>query len=334
MFHECSQFYKPKNTEQTSTEVVDVTSWAIGGVLTHYPDGSRAKFEAFCPTQATYRFLIPRHRYLFKKTFERKSGIVFYEQFWTEIIAYKVGRILGIEVPPAFLASYNDPVRGLGYASLIEWYYNYPDNERCKVDRGGDFMSRTIPDYDREKGKSHNFETIISIFSDLEVKDWAYKWAKILLFDTIIGNTDRHQENWEVYSFFDKKGSLVEELSPAFDNGTAMGYEILPNGFSKKIASLEAYVGKGTHHMKWALNDKKKVQHFKLLEKLIEKFPKTEDLIKAKLKIDILPLYDDILQLTAFDIQDRHYKLTRERADFIIKLLEFRYNKIKKLFGI
>ena len=56
-----------------------------------------------------YPFLIKGHRYLYKKTFDRKGKdgnppTIFYEQFWIEIIAYKLGRFLGIEVPPTFLA--------------------------------------------------------------------------------------------------------------------------------------------------------------------------------------------------------------------------------------
>jgi len=122
MFTTRSQFYKPNDTEQKPNEVVDITGFSLDGSFSSYPDGSRAKFEVFCPSTTTYQFLIPYHRYLFKKTLERKSGEISYEQFWTEIIAYKLGRILDIAVPPAFVASYSDPVRGdLEYASLIEW---------------------------------------------------------------------------------------------------------------------------------------------------------------------------------------------------------------------
>ncbi len=335
MFDPNSQFYKPASTEQTPNDVVDITSWAIGGSFAYYPDGSRAKFEVFCGSKTPYNFLIPNHRYLFKKTFERKSGVIYYEQFWTEIIAYKLGRILGIEVPPSFLARYKDPVRGLEYASLIEWYYNYPGDVGCKVDRGGDFMSRAIPEYERKKGELHNFQTITEIFNEwLDVNKWQQKWAEILLFDAIIGNTDRHQENWEIYSYFDNKGDLVEKLSPAFDNGTAMGYEIQNQDFVKKLSNIEAYIDKGTHHMKWELKDKKNARHFELLEKLVAKFPDTENIIKAKLKVDITKVYNDILQLTEFDIDDSKYALTKERANFIIKLIDFRYNKAKKMFGV
>lgn len=335
MFATRSQFYKPKETEQKPDEVVDVSGWSIGDSFTPYPDGTRAKFDVFCSGVAPYGFLIPNHRYLFKKTFERRKGIIFYEQFWVEIIAYKLGRVLDIPVPPAFVGCYQDPNRGLEYASLIEWYYNYPDEAGCLVNRGGDFMSQMIPGYDRKKGRLHNFETITKIFTDLiHVQDWQAKWAVILLFDAIIGNTDRHQENWEIYSYFNENSQLIEELSPAFDNGTSMGYDILLEKISGKLANLQAYINRGTHHMMWSMHDEKHAKHFELLEKLIARFPQTEQAIKTKLRIDISTAFSDILQLTEFEIHDTRYRLTQQRAEFIIKLIDSRYNRLRKMFKL
>ena len=336
MFTTRSQFYKPKDTEQKPNEVVDITGFSIDGSFSSYPDGSRAKFEVFCPSDTLYQFLIPHHRYLFKKTLERKSGVIYYEQFWTEIIAYKLGRILDIAVPPAFVAYYSNKVKGsLEYASLIEWYYKYPNEKWGNVNRGGDYMSRAIPDYDRKKGKLHNFETITDIFTAwLHVENWQQKWVEILLFDAIIGNTDRHQANWEIYSFVSKDRRLIEELSPAFDNGTSMGYDILAKNISKKLSNLEAYVNKGTHHMMWLRSDIKHAGHFELLQKLVDKFPQTKQSIITKLQIDISPISQDILQLTEFHIHNPFYKLTEERANFIIKLIDFRYTKLRKMFNV
>ncbi len=336
MFTTDSQFYKPKDTEQKPNEVVDITDFSLDGSFSSYPDGSRAKFEVFSPGNTTYQFLIPSHRYLFKKTLERRSGFIYYEQFWLEIIAYKLGRILDIAVPPAFVASYSDPVGGgLEYASLIEWYYHYPNQKWENVNRGGDSMSRAIPDYDRKKGKLHNFETIAHIFTSwLHVDNWQKKWAEILLFDAIIGNTDRHQENWETYSYLSKEGRFIRELSPAFDNGTSMGYNILSENISTKLSNLETYINKGTHHMKWLMSDAKHAGHFELLEKLVAKFPQTEQSIRTKLHIDISAISQDILQLTEFHIHNTKYTLTKERADFITQLLEFRYTKLRKMFNV
>ena len=149
---------------------------------------------------------------MYKKTFQRKTH-TFHEQFWVEIAAYKIGRALGVEVPPAFVACREMPSSGAyEYASLSEWFYDYPGAPAAVVDRGGNLMSRLIPDYDRDKGKQHNFTTISDLFEGLEVENWREKWARMLLFDALIGNTDRHQENWDVVSHFGRRSVLRENL--------------------------------------------------------------------------------------------------------------------------
>jgi len=58
-------------------------------------------------------------------------------------------------------------------------------------------MARIIPGYDLKAGKQHNFIDIsiwITLFSKGTHDNYWIYWAKILLFDALIGNTDRHQE--------------------------------------------------------------------------------------------------------------------------------------------
>ena len=57
-------------------------------------------------------------------------------------------------------------------------------------------------------------------------------WARIFAFDALVGNTDRHQENWGL--LWSNTGGIPRvRFSPAFDNGTSLGHEIteaaLPN---------------------------------------------------------------------------------------------------------
>ncbi|MCB1782864.1 MAG: HipA domain-containing protein [Alphaproteobacteria bacterium] len=334
-FQKYSQFYKPPETEQKPGQIVDITGWSLGGDFDPYAEGTRSKFAVRCPSGEVYPFLIPEHRYLYKKAFERKkSGYIFHEQFWIEIIAYKIGRYLGIEVPPAFVACRTVPgAEQKEYACLIEWFHGYPQAPQARVDRGGDFMSLQIPDYDRDKGSQHNFETIIELFKDMGISDWQIKWARMLLLDCLIGNTDRHQENWEVISYFDQTGRYNIDLSPAFDNGTAMGYEVLAQKMPSKLQNLGAYIDKGTHHMRWGINDPRHVGHFELLQKLASTYPQTQPEMARILSQDPSPLCEDIKRLTEFDIQNPEYCLTPRRADFMTRLLTARHQRAQEAIG-
>jgi hypothetical protein len=86
--------------------------------------------------------------------------------------------------------------------------------------------------------------------------------------------------------------------------------------------------------MKWLMSDAKQAGHFELLEKLVAKFPETEQTIRNKLHIDISGISQEIWQLTEFQIDNGQYRLTKERAHFITHLLDFRYTKLRKMFHI
>jgi hypothetical protein len=341
LFQQSSRFYSPAGVQQAD-QVVDISDWSLGGDFNPYAEGTRAKFELRCPADVTLPFLIPEHRYLYKKTIQRQNkttgalGYIHYEQFWVEIVAYKLGQALGVDVPPAFVACRTLPDSGeKEYACLIEWYYGFPNAPHGMVSRGGELMLFYYDgDYDREKGEQHNFQAVRDSLIELGVTDWLVSLTKILLFDAILGNTDRHQENWEVVSHFDSAAMLVTHLSPAFDNGTALGYQILPEKLTMQMQNIATYIARGTHHLKWRREDAKQAGHFELLNLLVAEYPETKAVMAKILACDITGLCEDIGQLCRFDIQNPHYCLTQQRAEFMIALLRTRFQKAKETLGL
>lgn len=123
------------------SEVIDVSAWPIDPEHETYPEGAREKRAIFPPEPLPYSFLIAGRRYLFKLSDERYP-----EQFWAEVIAYHVGDMLGIAVPPAYAAY--DGARGK-CGAIIEWFF--VDGEHDFV-AGGNFLQRLMPGYDRKVG--------------------------------------------------------------------------------------------------------------------------------------------------------------------------------------
>lgn len=311
-------------------QVVDVSAWGrdeeSGEV---YPEGSREKKLCRSPKEKIYDFIIPNHRYLFKQSFVRYP-----EQFWVEIIAYKIGILIGINVPPAFVAI---DTKENKIGALIEWFLNLPGSKYEVKVPGTSYMQLLIKDYDIEEGKQHNFQSIRTLHLALHTRynwdmNWIEYWAKTLTFDTLIGNTDRHQDNWGVIWKHENNKINPERMTPVFDNGTSMGHEIV----GKKIKNFDKeerinnYISKGCHHMKWLLNDKEKVNQIDFLRRLIAEYPETKDIIRDLMKFDENKLESDIIELTKFKVA---VPLTDERVKFIIKLLIFRKNKIISILG-
>lgn len=323
---------------QSPKKIIDVAKWPADDEFSPYPKGARAKSALFCPDNKKYPFLIKDHRYLFKHSFKRYP-----EQYWVEIIAYIIGCFTNIPVPPAFAAFDSNNNES---CALIEWFYgDGPDSKGVHTFfiENGDYFSDFIQDYDRKTGEQHNFKTFVN-FAEILCKkkyfklDWIVDFAKIMLFDSLIGNTDRHQDNWGIlwhggFSPVRKKPRLVEAtLSPAYDNGTAMGHEIIEKNFSKfdNITFLERYVQRGTHHIKWDLSDSHRQNHSNFILLLLDTYPNLNEKISGALSFDFNELEEQIMELTRFATP---VPLSEERAKFIIKLTKYRYEKLQAILA-
>jgi hypothetical protein len=316
---------------QPTSQPIDVAYWIRDEEFAQYPEGARDKTLLYCPKQAPSDFLKPDRRYLFKRSSHR-----YLEQFWVEILAYRLGAHMDINVPPAFVA-YDSKEKQSG--ALIEWFL-YPVGALGVEEyiAGGDYCQQYISNFDRKKGKQHNFETVSQIFEDLVKKypafdaDWKTYWAKAFLFDALIGNTDRHQDNWGTIATLAYQGNETPKLekmriSPVFDNGTSMGYEIFPGKFKyyEEKDHLEKYVSKGWHHMKWSI-DSAQMGHIEMLQKFINKYPETRQIMLNCLNKLTVETFKLILnELVSFDVPVR---LTAERANFMLKLLQFRHQHL------
>ena len=96
---------------------------------------------------------------------------------------------------------------------------------------------RLRPDFDRDRGSQHNLRDIEVLMRALSQhgvlsQNWRQWWAEALLFDALIGNSDRHQDNWGL--IFESAGRQppnmpTGRLAPLFDNGTSLSHERFPD---------------------------------------------------------------------------------------------------------
>lgn len=318
-----------KFIEQPVSQPVDVFDWKGDEEFEIYPEGARDKSLLISPVKSEYEFLVSNHRYLFKHSFQTQSR-VYPDQYWTEIIAYRIGCMLKIPVPPAFVA-FNSNTKVCG--SLIEWFLNYPNQIEERRVPGGDIMMKLIPSYDRKKGNAHNFETIALYLSILDKKSqfetsWLTFWCDMILFDAIIGNIDRHQDNWGLLWNQDQASRV--RMSPVFDNGTSLGYEILEENMDVFYVPdrMRAYIKKGKHHLRWRASDEQKCQHAEMLFLLLNKYPELKEHVKCKLDLFELGQIEAIIeQCTQYPVT---VPLSQKRAEFICHLVNSRFLNINE----
>ena len=298
--------------------VIDVINkWRKDETYDIYTVGSRVKDAYFSPKEPKDKCIKPDWRYLFKLS---RSWCPW--QFWCEIIAYRFGRVIGVDVPPAHIGLSKKYKKGFDtYAALIEWFY---DESKDIYITGEQIMVGLIEDFDTKKGRKHNLKTIRDSFKD---KDALNYWARVLTFDTLIGNTDRHQENWGLVlknaKLNPKEGGKVYP-SPAFDNGTALGHEILEDDLDKfdDNKKIERYLThrRARHHMKWSLDEDEQLNFYEFLKKFAIEFPEIRPIIARHLGFTYRQV-EEVLAPLVEAVSDPTCKLTRKRLDFVLKLI-------------
>ncbi len=301
-----------------------------------YPEGSREKAVYFSPADVKPLPLKPKWRYLFKKSRAWAPW-----QFWMEIMAYRIGQIMGVQVPPAYVGLSKKESPGQEtYGALIEWFYS---EDELYIE-GSRLISPLIPGFDHKTGKQHNLRTILNHLlkkpsdSNKIFRKMLEHWAKVLAFDTIIGNTDRHPENWGIIIPRKPSGKTIPvRLSPAFDNGTAMSYEQPEEHFARFDNEQYAtryltHPQKARHHMRWSLDDCGNMNFFDFMCRFVSEYPKTKASIVRMLQFTYDDLRDCLEPLTDIVIDERS-RLTKPRLDFTLKLIMRRTTLLREAMG-
>ncbi|MBF0098028.1 MAG: HipA domain-containing protein [Magnetococcales bacterium] len=305
---------------QLPSEVIDISSWHPDDRFPVYPEGSREKSAWISPQTPELPFLLGSHRYLFKHSSDRHPV-----QFWGEIVAYRLGCLMGIPVPPAYVAQKSTDPRP---AALIEWFYR-SDDQTVNYEPGTVHMKRIIHDFDVKKGRQHNILTVLETLSEIDA-DLISDMARILVFDVLIGNTDRHQENWGILW---RGIPSKPQLAPAFDNGTSLGHEVLDDkipGYITDPQQTVHYIARGRHHMRWHQNRDEKIGHFELIEWLIKNYPNLKQELRECVSFDLGLFNSWLCTLPTFPVP---VVPTMERIQWIECLLCLRIERLRSVLA-
>lgn len=307
---------------------LDVTAWRVDEEHGIFPIGARDKEMLWSPHSAGDN-LKSNWPYLFKR-----SRAAFPDQFWMETVAYLVGQTMGIQVPLALPAFKHTPDEGVVCGSAIEWFYK---RDQQTFVHAADYFQKAIENFDDHTGAQHNLDDLIifcRLFNQhLELNPAWDGWLfDLLLFDSLIGNSDRHQENWGFV--FDPPspdgGKRKVYLSPLFDNGSSLGHERFPHRVSSwNNEKLDSYIHNGRHHLRRNRHDpKSRIGHLEGIANLAQINPKAKQRMLGKMSFDLDKLLASLHQLCDIDIA---VPFTAERAEWTLRLLTRRHHLIMKM---
>jgi hypothetical protein len=145
--------------------------------------------------------------YYFKTSLKKINKDYKYE-FWSEIIASEIGCYLGFNVLKYDIA-YNGKELGCISSSMVTPGVN-------KLNEGISYLTgydNTYKPTDKKTSKTqYTFQFIIDALKSFNLERFVENIIEIIIFDSLIGNSDRHQENWGILTEYSDVIKLLEEL--------------------------------------------------------------------------------------------------------------------------
>lgn len=190
--------------------------------------------------------------------------------------------------------------------------YSFVSNSTSLIE-GVEFILGKYPYYDRDSLTDTYSNTPYSVQMILESMKGIFEigvLAKILLFDALIGNSDRHHSNWgitEEKGFLSLGNGVIPAnalyLSPLYDNGSSLCSYINENDIETILKDKMKYESIINTKSKSAIgwNDIRPIRHFELIKNLRDEyFDETVYFVKninekvtEKSVEDILNTFDD-----------------------------------------
>lgn len=146
-------------------------------------------------------------------------------QHWAEKISAEIAGVVGIRRAAVDLALFGER-QGSVSKSFV--------HSDLELVHGNQILSRLLPGYDPRKRfhqADHTLDNILTVMEVIFAKDTSRmeamsRIAEYLVLDAVIGNTDRHHENWGILRRR-RDGSWYGFVAPSFDHASSLGRELL-----------------------------------------------------------------------------------------------------------
>ncbi len=200
-------------------------------------------------------------------------------EHWAEKVSSEIAELLGLPSHKVRLASYEGKP-GCAVRNFL--------GKRETLIHGNELLSGTVKGYDKEKwrGQSdHNFNNIVTALENAFPSNQARKRASFLfvgymVLDALVGNTDRHHENWGIIqsptenSGYQKKSPL-RKMAPTFDHGSSLGRELLEDRALRLLDdpdALQRYIHKARGGIFRDSNQKRGMSPLSLVNLIAEQY--------------------------------------------------------------
>lgn len=158
--------------------------------------------------------------------------------------------------------------------------YNIIDKMSTSLTEGVELIQARYPFYNSDKlreDKDGKIYSVQMIEDSFKIPGEMNGILKMIVFDCLIGNSDRHHSNWAEISKMDYMDGgfwFYFNISPLYDNGSSLcayiNEEDIPNILKDKMRFQALLDTKSKSMIGW--ENKRPIRHFELLEKLKENY--------------------------------------------------------------
>jgi HipA-like protein len=250
---------------------------------------------------------------------------------WAEKVVAEVARIAGISAATVQLAEFQGR-RGCACLSFAR-----PEQAETLI-HGNEILAGFVLGYDPKKTfhqSDHTLDNIARAIHRMFPEKAHHEGilaglGSYLVLDALVGNTDRHHENWAILA----KGSQVEggveltmEVAPSFDHASSLGRELLDEGRKKLLEGgrVGNYIRRGHGAIFQNTTDKRGVNPLDLVEFGARTFP--DYFVPALQRLKGVPLQH--LQDTVADVPT--VRMSDVSKNFVRAFMAYTHEVLTKL---
>ena len=197
-------------------------------------------------------------------------------EHWAEKVAAEVAHLISLPAATVDLAQFGGK-RGSASRSFVR------RNEGYDLVHGDELLAGHVIGYERDKvfrHSAHSIHNIVAavtkIFPDKTLRDVQLtRLAGFLVLDALVGNTDRHHQNWGLLRRVPEKDHIEQEIAPSFDHASSLGRNEPEDKLARRLRenTVLAYARKGRGGIHWSSSDKKGANPLDLTERAARHWP-------------------------------------------------------------
>ena len=245
-------------------------------------------------------------------------------QHWAEKIAEEVAKKIGIDCARVELALCEEQPGSATESFLSDGW---------ELVHGNQLLGVSFPDYDEDKKLHQSEHTLENIFGAMDIVfDVANasrakrKLADYFVLDALIGNTDRHHENWGALRNF-VQNECTDLIGPTFDHASSLGRELRDERRRMLLREnrIDNYAEKGRGAIYWTERDRHGLSPLELVRRASKEYSDWFHPALEQLKTTNADALADLVERVPEDW------MSREARDFAARLLHYNLSQLREL---